>query len=554
MYNTIKKSGFLAILAATVFVYFSVERAPLKVMAADAPAPRAPLIPRITSVDQLVPFAKLTLQRDYIGQRHGWRIEGGERVLYETSTLVHPWVREAFIRALKELGCKVDVVIRDRTPRDEQQWAKDVVRNMKERLSLDFNKRPETRRGFGSSGGPRTAASGVRVSEEEARAYDVIIGGQQPIGGLDVADAWATPELLTSVGTAYPGEIMDLIDAKAWAILRNAERVEITGLQGSDASFTWFPEWWEVMEGTHPKIRVPGYQSTFGSLGPGRSEYADFAGHLAGVARYGAIERTDFRGKLVATVGQDKQVPKITIEHNRGGIVEIDGGDYYGDMWREVLELTKNIQYPGYARPGTNWIVEFAIGTNPKIIGPVEVEELKGVSGRDPMEIRWPFSRDRAGIVHAGYGTLGATWWARLVDMPVDHYHLRLFFLTYIVHTRDGKTVKLLDRGHLTVLDDSDVRALAAQYGDPDKMLSLDWVPVLTPDGYLEPPKGKLVSYEEFIASMPFKLDDPRLLYKRPSHLEAFYGEDRMRYYNPEEYLEFYRKLGQIPVKRVQTK
>ncbi len=63
-----------------------------------------------------------------------------------------------------------------------------------------------------------------------------------------------------------------------------------------------------------------------------------------------------------------------------------------------------------------------------------------------------------------------------------------------------------------------------------------------------------MMSYDEFIASMPFKLDDPRLVYRIPQHLEDFYGEDRMLYYNPEEYLEFYRKLGQVPVKRVQTK
>ena len=39
-------------------------------------------------------------------------------------------------------------------------------------------------------------------------------------------------------------------------------------------------------------------------------------------------------------------------------------------MWRESVELTKKIQYPGYPRPGTGWIVEFALGTNPKIDRP----------------------------------------------------------------------------------------------------------------------------------------------------------------------------------------
>ena len=135
--------------------------------------------------------------------------------------------------------------------------------------------------------------------------------------------------------------------------------------------------------------------------------------------------------------------------------------------------------------------------------------------------------------------------------MPTNHYHLRYYFMTYTAHLRDGRTVKLLDKGHLTVLDDPEVRALAATYGDPDKMLSVDWIPVLKADGTLAIPKGRLVSYEEFMANMPYKLDDPRLTYKRPSHLNALYSGERMTYYDPEEYMEFYRKLGQIPVKRV---
>ena len=80
-------------------------------------------------------------------------------------------------------------------------------------------------------------------------------------------------------------------------MLRNAERVNITGLQGSNGSFTWFPEWWEIIEGTHPTIRNPGYQSTFGTERPGRSEFAYFAGHVAGVpAGYAAIGTKRLRG------------------------------------------------------------------------------------------------------------------------------------------------------------------------------------------------------------------------------------------------------------------
>ena len=406
---------FFALLGGFVFAGSIVK----PVAAAEAPVPRAPLVPRITSVEQLVPFAKILLQRDFIGQRHGWSIKGGERVLLDTNSATHPLVREAFAQALKELGCEVDVMVRGRPRnRDDQAMGRIMAPRIRERLKLDLNTKPE-----GMTLRPRRG--GLALDREEALYYDVIIGSGSRMPGLFGIDDWATPEALASVGTVYPGEVMDLLDQKVWAVLRNAERVNITGLQGSDGSFTWFPEWWEIIEGTHPTIRNPGYQSTFGTERPGRSEFAYFAGHVAGVpAGYAAIEQSDFEGVIAGTVGQWNQVPKVTVHHKRGEATRIEGGGDYGDMWRESVELTKKIQYPGYPRPGTGWIVEFALGTNPKMIGPMDVEELRNIPGRDSRKkIDWVMGRDRSGVFHAGYGTLAADWWAKMNEMPVNHHH-----------------------------------------------------------------------------------------------------------------------------------
>jgi hypothetical protein len=518
-------------------------------------AGRAPIVPHITSPDQLVPFAKIIVQRDYIGQRLGYSIKGGEKVLYQVTADVHPWVNEAFIKALKELGCWVDVVIRDNPRVTHDEWYAQIPKMIEERVSMDLNTKPKKRFGFSGSGPPRPSRPpGIDVSDEIAARYDVVIGPANEVPGLSGSIPWVTPEVLASVGAVYPGDLMDLIDAKAWAVLRNAERVEITDLQGSEASFTWFPEWWEIAEGTHPKIRSPAAQSTFNALRPGRSEFAIFAGHLMGHPREGAIESTDFRGKLVATVGQDDQGPKITLHHEKGEITKIEGGGVYGDFWRKALDLTKDILYPGYFKPGTGWMSEFSIGTNPKIFGPVDVEEFHNMPDRDLRKIRWGIARDEAGMVHAGYGARGASWYADDVDLPVNHYHVRLYLVTYTVHTRDGKTIKLLDNGELTVLkSDPEIRKLAATYGDPDKMLTVDWLPGLDADGYLVPPKAKLVSYEEFIKQLPFKLDDPRLIYRIPPTLEKFYSKERVKLYDKNEFVEFFKKLGQLPIKRVKS-
>ncbi len=535
-----------------------------KPAADDLPKPQAPLLPRITSADQLVPFAKIVLQRDYIGQRLGWGIKGGERVLIMFSNTVHPLVREAFVKALHELNCPVDVVIRERQlvrwTRGTKEWADEALRLKRERLSQDLNTIPTKRYpSWGRSGTPRPTSSGMRFSKENLEQYDVIVGpveGPRNQTGLAGGFWWAkTPELLASAGTIYPGELLDFIDQKIWEVVRSAERVEVTGLQGTKFSFTWFPEWWELVEGTHPKIKTPGHLSTFNALRPGRSEHAVFAGHLMLHPRYGAIEGADAQGVITSQLGEwDPMWPPMSLHLDRGEIVRIEKGGIYGDFWRESLELTKDILYPGHSRPGTAWITEFSLGTNPKVIGAMRVEELKGVEHRDPMILTSGDPRDRAGFIHAGYGVRGASWWAEPYQMPVNHYHQFLPFITYDVATRDGRKVRIIDKGRLLILDDPEVRAMAAKFGDPDKLLSVDWVPEITPEGKIIPPESRLIPYDEWVRNnLPFRLDDPRLVYQIPEKLEKFYGEDRVTYYDPDEFLNFYKKIGQIPVKRVGT-
>jgi len=397
----------------------------------------------------------------------------------------------------------------------------------------------------------------LRLTKDQLNQYDVIVGpqdGPRNQTGLSSSLSYiSTPELLACARIVFPGEIMDFIDQKVWEVIRVAERVHVKGVQGTDLTFTWFPEWWEIVEGTHPKIRTAGNLSTFNTLRPGRSEYAVFSGHLMLHPRYGSIQGSDAQGVIVSQEGDwGFMWPPITIRLDRGEIAKIEHGGHFGDFWRRSLELTKNVQYPGYSRPGTTWLEELAVGTNPKVFGPMRVKELEGVEGRDPQNIRWGYARDRSGAVHVGYGTYsGAGWWASIYGMPTGHYHQYLFLLDYDVTTRDGRTVKVMDKGHLTFLDDPEVRAMAARYGNPDQLLREDWIPEVTREGKLLPPETRLIPYDEWIKQLPFKLDDPRLIYRMPEHLKQFYGEDRVRYYNPEEFLEFYRQIGQIPVKKV---
>ncbi len=527
----------------------------------EIPKPRAPLLPRITSAQQLVPFAKIILQRDYIGQRLGWSIKGGERVLLIVNNRIHPWVVEALTTALYELKCPVEVIFQERKlvrwKSGTQEWADEALRLIEQRLSEDLNTPPDKQYpSWSGSGTPRPRNPGLRLTEEQLKKYDVIIGPQlgprnQP-GLISSLSYIATPELLASPRILFPGELMDFMEQKIWQVIRAAERVRVRGVQGTDFTFTWFPEWWEIVEGTHPKIRSGADQSTFNTLRPGRSEYAVFAGHLLLHPRYGAIEGSDAHGVVVSQQGDwGFMWPPLAIHLNRGEISEIEHGGFFGDFWRRSLELTQDVQYPGFSRPGTGWMEEFALGTNPKVFGPMRVKELEGVEGRDPGSISWSYARDRSGAVHGGYGVLGSKWWNTIYQMPAGHYHQFFFFLDYDVTTRDGRTVRVMDKGHLTFLDDPEVRAMAARYGDPDQLLREDWIPEVTREGKILRPETRLIPYDEWLAQLPIKPDDPRLIYRIPEQLKKFYGEDRVRYYDPEEFMEFYRKIGQIPVKKV---
>ena len=55
-----------------------------------------------------------------------------------------------------------------------------------------------------------------------------------------------------------------------------------------------------------------------------------------------------------------------------------------------------------------------------------------------------------------------------------QHRDWQMYFPTLIL---DGEV--LVDKGHLTVLDDPEIRRLASKFGDPDQLLSEDWIPPL---------------------------------------------------------------------------
>jgi len=154
-------------------------------------------------------------------------------------------------------------------------------------------------------------------------------------------------------------------------------------------------------------------------------------------------------------------------------VVDVRGGGAYGQIWRETLDESEGIQYPGLPGPGLFWLWELAIGTHPKVARP----PTENISRVQYPEIE----RRRSGIIHCGFGIQYPIepYAAKLGDIPWGHVHVHLNFATYEATTADGETATLIDDGHLTTLDHPDVREVASKYGDPDELLTEDWIPAV---------------------------------------------------------------------------
>ncbi len=154
-------------------------------------------------------------------------------------------------------------------------------------------------------------------------------------------------------------------------------------------------------------------------------------------------------------------------------ITQINAGGAFGDKLRDVMERTKDIQYPGHPGKGImNWW-EASIGTNPHIHRP----RKDFPSGF----VNCLYERVRSGVIHMGFGTIISSMDERRAARAghlVGHWHVHLYFPTYHLE-REGDNELLIENGRLLALDDPDIRKLAAQYGDADLWLDESWNPAV---------------------------------------------------------------------------
>lgn len=385
----------------------------------------------------------------------------GDKVLICTDTLYDPRVAEVLAVALREKRAKVDQIVIETEPDREFTEVDEIAAMMRRGPWTQAPRRYEGihwveqlaarerydllilgRGGPGNLWDPSQEGAAVRPGDSPGFRYEQI--------------PWFDLQQLVAESTLFPRDLHILINQKvhqAVVEMSKGGRIHLRDPEGTDISWTNFDGYY----GDRYWCSRPIWCHILAHASPPILPQEDAVGVIAGTIAHFA-----------------RPFPTVRTYIDGGKLTKIDGGGKYGEAWRALLEETRSIKYPNFPREGLFWLWEVAIGTNPKV-KPEPPERIRYISSGGVEK-----ERARSGVIHMGIGT---NWrdadevWASPRGILHGHLHVHLSFPTLDVHTREGGVIRVIDNGHLTALDDPEVRALAAKYGDQDEVLKEAWTP-----------------------------------------------------------------------------
>jgi hypothetical protein len=379
----------------------------------------------------------------------GYGVKPGERVLVAVDGFHDRLVVDTFVTAIREAGATCDLYVVDAGP-DREMDELDEIRAFMG--NTPWGKYPDE---------PPKWVQGIEAFAE-SMGYDLLVRGLG--GGLPQKTSyryegipWISREIVASAATTFPHELWDLVQRKAWDIIWKHGRggkVRVTDPEGTDLTYTM--QTYHFDNPHHTFTPEPLHAHLMGHPLPPYDDSEDAEGVVAGCINHWG-----------------RPFPHIKVYLERGQVKAVEGGGKYGDAWRQLMDMTKDIKYPEFPRPGLFWLWEVAIATNPKFRRPRNV--LNRSRG-------WVSERLRSGIIHVGFGTRIRSYseeWAAEQGVPYGHIHVHLLFPTYEVTSVSGEKFKVVDHGRLTTLDDPEVIALAERFGDPKELLKEDWIPAI---------------------------------------------------------------------------
>jgi hypothetical protein len=299
---------------------------------------------------------------------------------------------------------------------------------------------------------------------------------------------------LESQMSTYPGDVWQLAEEQLLEPLVYVDRVEITDPEGTNLHA-------DITEEMAQRWAAGAYQRghlyMFPNQATGRFGYS-FVNYPAFQAKWLPREPiARIEGVLAGTQGHGGFFPRWEIYFKNGFISEVKGGGAQGKALADFLKYPglNEITFPYHNQPGFWYLYEIAFGSHPKSFRHPGVMAENGNTSPE---------RVRSGVIHWGLGirlwhdpdapTESKKWreFTEEHNFPFDHgWHTQTYFTTYKVRLRNAnKWVNILDKGHMTSLDNPEVRALASRYGDPNYLLTEDWIPevpgINAPGDYLK--------------------------------------------------------------------
>lgn len=237
---------------------------------------------------------------------------------------------------------------------------------------------------------------------------------------------------------SIPQEVWRTLEQKVLEVIPWIRRVNVQDPEGTNLVFTINPEdarYWRMGAYLQDYIRLYPFQS-------GRWLYRSL-----GVKH---VIVPDANGIIAGTTGQDGSViPYMRLTVKKGLVVNVDGGGVQGFAMNDVGQKYKDYTLPLLPGPGWLWVFQLSLSVNPK----------EGATAMD-----WAFGPE--------IYLPEITEFGKKYNIPITHeFHFNNRFPTYEATVTGGKTIRVVDRGHLTALDDPEVRAIASKYGDPDDIL-----------------------------------------------------------------------------------
>ena len=267
------------------------------------------------------------------------------------------------------------------------------------------------------------------------------------------------PVDLLSKAAEFPADVWNLVDEKTLRPIPFISEVTFQDPEGTNLAWTLTPE-----------------QSSIWSRNSGSSNHI----YVYPSPLHSSIQEG---GVLAAHSNHTGVFSTMKVYLDQYGAVErIEGGGRVGELFGTLVNhpILTEAKFPGAAVPGYWFFRQDGFASNPKFVRSLPDMVEGGQYMANLSE------RNRAGIQHLAFSYDSDNpedlAYAQEQGIPLGRgqhtSHMHNYFPTAQWKLRDtGEWLTVAEKGHVTMFDDPEVRALAASYGDPDLLFRYEWNP-----------------------------------------------------------------------------